>query len=548
MKKTISLLFVLTLLANLFSCQSRYYDSQLLAKAERLKKSNPDSALILLENIKTPENLNKKQYATYLLLTVEVKDKTAQDLSDETSLTTSIDYFTKAKLYEQAAYAHFYQNRIYQSQDQIELAIKHCCFAKDYAEKTTDLNLLGLIYHDLGNLYKEQFNFKDAIDNYKKGLGCFSKIKNNHYVGSMYKRIGDVFLLTTSIDSALINYHNSLEYAKKEKNQAEIYHTYQAISVSFYKAKLFQKAKIYIKNAIEMEYNSADTFNDYILLSEIYLSLNKLDSANLYLEKISFVDKELESNEKYLYKKMSYRINSMKEDYKSAMFDLRDCLEYQHLIYADAISQKLLEIQKKYDTEKLENEKNELIIQRLYFFFICLFVIFLIPFIVTFFIQKNKKHKSESLKKHQELLLLEEMLESKNEKENKLKELLIEKLEVTKKVALMKSRIDTNDNEFVKQYYKIFGENISDTLDWNNLYPIFDELYPNFISKLRQNFPSLTEKELQHCCLIKADFNSEEAGLFLSYEYSSVRVNKVRLRKKMGLETYKDFIEYISKL
>ena len=148
----------------------------------------------------------------------------------------------------------------------------------------------------------------------------------------------------------------------------------------------------------------------------------------------------------------------------------------------------------------------------------------------------------------QELLFLEEMLKSKNNKENKLRELLIEKIDIAKKVALMKSNINTNDNEFIKQYHKFFKRNISDTLEWDNLCPIFNELYNNFALKLKQAFPSLSEKELQHCCLIKANFSSEEIGLFLSYEYNSVRANKVRLRKKMGFENYDDFTEYINNL
>ena len=545
MKNIITLFFVLTLLTGLFSCQNGYNNSQTLIKAESLIISNPDSVLILLENIKTPESLNKKQYATYLLLQVEAKDKTDKDLSENTSLSTSIDYFAKAELYKQAAYAYFYQNRIYQSQNQTELAIECCCSAKNYAEKTKNLNLLGLIYHDLGYLNKEQFNYNEAIDNYRKGLRYFHRAKNNDYTIYMYKRIGDVFLLNASIDSALINYHKALEYAKEEKNQKEIYHTYQSISLSLCESNQFEKAKIYLKKAIEMEYDSAEIFNDYMLLSEIYLALNKLDSTNFCVNKASLINKEPTLKDKYLYKKMLYRINYMKKEYKSALSDLEDCLEYQNLLYADITSQKLLEIQKKYANESLENEKNELTIQRLYLFIICLLLIFSILFVVMFFINKNKKHKSEFLKKHQELLFLEEMLESKNNKENKLKELLIEKLDVAKKVALMKIHTNINDSEFVKQYYKIFGQKISDALEWNNLYPIFDELYNNFVFKLKQDFPALTEKELQHCCLIKANFSSDEIGLLLSYEYNSVRTNKVRLRKKMGFETYEDFIEYI---
>ena len=535
----------------LFSCQNRYSNARILAKAENLKNTNPDSVLILLEKIKTPANLNKKQYASYLLLQVEAEDKTDKDLSDNTLLNISIDYFTNAQLHKQTAYAYFYQNRVYQAQNKIELAMEACCSAKNYAEKTSDINLMGLIYHDLGHLYKEQFNYTEAINSYKKSLECFHSAKNNNYAIYMHKRIGDIFLVSNfvaSTDSALFNYHKTLEYAKEEENQDEIYHACRSISSSLYEANEFEEAKTYINNAIEMECNSANIFNDYILLSKIYLALNKLDSANFYINKASLINEELTLKEKYLYRKMSYRINFMKKDYRLALSDLEDCLEYQDSIYDNTTSQKILEIQRKYENESLENENNELVIHRLYFFCICLLLIFSILCTIIFFINKSKKHKSESLQKQQELLFLEEMLESKNCKENQLKELLIKRLDIVKKVALMKSCTNISDGEFIKQFHKIFSQNISEAMEWVNLYPIFDELYDNFTFKLRQAFSTLTEKELQHCCLIRADFNSEEIGLFLSYEYNTVRANKVRLRKKMGFETYEEFIDYINSL
>ncbi len=203
---------------------------------------------------------------------------------------------------------------------------------------------------------------------------------------------------------------------------------------------------------------------------------------------------------------------------------------------------------KQYATYRPPVTKDNHAKQPFYLFFICFSVVFLIPFIAILIIKKNKKHRPKSLEKHQKLLFLEEMLESKNNTENKLKELLIEKLDITKKVVLMQSYTNINDGEFVKQFYKTFGKNISEILEWDKLYPIFDELYNNFTSKLKLNFPTLTEKEFQHCCLIRAGFNREEVCLFLSYEYNSIRTSKLRIRKKMGFDTFEDFTEYLNNL
>ncbi len=548
MKNTLHLCLLSIILITVSSCSNKQDYSSILTNAEQVRKSNPDSVLILLEDIEDIKDLDEKQYATYMLLKTEAKDKTYNDLSNDTLLHIAINYFVKSKSYQEAAYAYFYQNRIYQSQNQTESAIKYCCVAKIYAEKMQDFNLLGMIYHDLGYLYKEQFNFEETINSYRKSLDYFHKARNNKYITRMYKRIGDIYLVShhkESTDSAFTNYQKALELAQKENAQEELYYTYQSISLNLYETNQFEKAKFFIKNAIQTVENSHENFNNYIYLSRIYLNLNKPDSSLFFLNKASSLYTELDYNDKYLYKKLEYRINYIKKDYLSAIHNLEDCFIYKDSIYKDIISQKIIYIQKKYNTEIIENEKNELLIQRLYFSIFCTVLIFSIPTIVVIFRNKNQKQKEKQLKVHQELLFMEEMLQSKKNKENKLRELLLEKLDVARKVALMKTYTKKNNSDFIKQYHEIFGSNMYDTINWKNLYPIFNELYNNIIIKLKDIYPSLTEKELQQCCLVRADFNADEIALFLSYEYNSVRTTKMRLRKKMGFENNEEFMQFL---
>ena len=550
MKKIIPLFFILLVLELLFSCRNKNHYDQILIKAERVTML-PDSVLILLEDIGDYEKLDEEQFANYLLLQIKARDKTDSDLSSDTLLGFAIDYFVRKKEYEKAANAYFYQNRVLQSQDRKDLAIKYCCLSKEYAEKIQEFNLLGLIYHDLSDLYKEQFNLSEALESSRKGLNFFLKAGNEKYAVYMYKRIGDVFLLSNQkghIDSALVNYHKALEFAELENDQEEIYHIYQSISLNLCEAMQFEEAKVFIRKAIGIINNLTQNFNNYISLSEVYLGLNEVDSALLYVEKALLEDRELYLSEEYLYKKMLYRIYCAKEDYKSALSNLESCLEYRDLIYKNMASQTILEIQKKHDKESIENEKNELLIERLYIIIVCLLLFFSIPIIITFFRNRNRKQKMELLKARQTIESLEEMIETKNDKENKLREMMIEKLDLVKKVAQIKSFSNQNDSEFIKHYHNIFVRNATETLDWNNLYPIFNELYNNFAEKIKLVYPTLTEKDLQLCCLIRADFQQDEIGFIMSYGYESVKVIKMRMRKKLGFETNHDFLNFIRNL
>ncbi len=90
--------------------------------------------------------------------------------------------------------------------------------------------------------------------------------------------------------------------------------------------------------------------------------------------------------------------------------------------------------------------------------------------------------------------------------------------------------------------------NIADTLNWDKLYPLFNELYNHIADKLKELYPDLSEKELQFCCFIRAGFRQEEIAAILSYEYNSMRTIKMRLRTKMGFEHYDDFDQFLFNL
>ncbi len=78
--------------------------------------------------------------------------------------------------------------------------------------------------------------------------------------------------------------------------------------------------------------------------------------------------------------------------------------------------------------------------------------------------------------------------------------------------------------------------------NWTKLYPIFDGLYDKLAEKLAQRYPTLTEKEKQHCCLIRAKFRTDEITYILDYETTtSTHTQKNKLQKKLGIADVKEW-------
>jgi DNA-binding CsgD family transcriptional regulator len=183
-----------------------------------------------------------------------------------------------------------------------------------------------------------------------------------------------------------------------------------------------------------------------------------------------------------------------------------------------------------------------------FFFYIALFILFLLLFIAIGF-GFYRKQKNELLKAKQTVGSLEEMLHIKDFKENKLRELLLEKLDFAKKIAQMSMHPSNSNNyNFIKQFHRVFGYNIDENLNWANLYPIINELYNNIVDKLKVSYPTLTDKELQLCCLVRAEFRQDEIAFILSYEYNSIKTIKMRLRMKMKFDNNDDFNQFLINL
>lgn len=65
----------------------------------------------------------------------------------------------------------------------------------------------------------------------------------------------------------------------------------------------------------------------------------------------------------------------------------------------------------------------------------------------------------------------------------------------------------------------------------------FNQTNPFFISRLLKDYPQLTQNDLTLCTAIILNLNTQQISSLLNIVTSSVRKNKYRLKKKMGLNT-----------
>ena len=126
------------------------------------------------------------------------------------------------------------------------------------------------------------------------------------------------------------------------------------------------------------------------------------------------------------------------------------------------------------------------------------------------------------------------------------KKILLQQLGIIRLVA----STPTNQNQaLLKRISGISGGEIptNSLLVWSDLYPVIDRLYDNFHTRLIQHYgDTLTDKEVQICCLLCAGFSTKEIGVITQQSDATIYVRKTSIRKKIGAAEGQDIVACIN--
>ena len=68
---------------------------------------------------------------------------------------------------------------------------------------------------------------------------------------------------------------------------------------------------------------------------------------------------------------------------------------------------------------------------------------------------------------------------------------------------------------------------------WNRLEEVINKIYKDYTQRLKEDFPLLTELDIQLCILLKLQFTISQIAAITAVSSSSVSVQKTRLKKRL---------------
>ena len=84
--------------------------------------------------------------------------------------------------------------------------------------------------------------------------------------------------------------------------------------------------------------------------------------------------------------------------------------------------------------------------------------------------------------------------------------------------------------------------------DWEKFKVKFNSIYPDFFSRIKESHINLTEAEIRIMVLMRLELNGKDMANILGISPQSVRVCKMRLKKKLLKEDYnsvEEFLQYL---
>lgn len=346
-----------------FSCQKTSETiSPDLAMIDTIMWNYPDSALTLLEEMSGNNFYNKLEEATWCLFYTQAQDKNYVKHLSDSLINIALDYFDSRDDWRRKSQAWFYKGQVLQDMGRKEEAVTCYVRAKDMFGYFHDPSFASLVCRSLGSLYRNQKLYDESLEQLREGVRYAAQVAKDAYLSQAFSELGRTYTECAEWDSARYYFECSLENAKLIKDSRTEAMAVGELSVLFRSVGDLENSLEYKKKELDIELRHG--YLRYLPQTEYgigatFYEMGELDSAKIYFEG------SLRTSNLYTVRgayKGLYLVSSKQGFYKEAI-----AYNKHFHLYNDSISnmenaKMIAEIQTKYDNEKLENERKDLLL------------------------------------------------------------------------------------------------------------------------------------------------------------------------------------------
>ena len=589
---------IISIIISLISCtHNKNYPTAFqpeLAKAEAMMYRYPDSALHILQGIQPDIPSENEQYATWALLMTQAQYKNQIEQSDSL-INIAYSYFTKHDNAQRKALALYYKGILRHESHHAEDALSFYLEAATEIEKTNDYQLGFLINSEVGLMYLYRKLNDYAMEYFEKAHHNAELSDNQTYIAFSFIYIARAFSQKKQYNKAIEYYEKAIKIGQVNNYPTILASAMNETSFLFLKTGENKKALQYAKDCIKIKKTDQRIFS----LGDTYRYLKMYDSAYFYLNQACLSPNIHTARSAY---QALYYISQEEKDYKKAVEYSNKLWFYQDSIGKTDRNKALIEMQEKYDQQKIINENNLSQIKKDRIIRNVLIALIILSFIIAItnylyqrkivsqkqeILEKEEKiryftmkiHENETLinrnkmrieeltiqmegsleikeqwkeqnKIRQEIQQQNEMLKLENNKlQNHISNYAQSLKEKSKELEAMEHLSEENQylhkreaflcNQLINQtelFNKLKTTKYIDDQLWQEIKEKIDLLFDNYTKRLYHQIPSLTDGDIQICCLIKLRFSNGDIANMLAISPTSVSKRKLRLKERIVQE------------
>ena len=589
---------IISIITSLISCtHNKNYTTTFqpeLAKAEAIMYRYPDSALHILQGIQPDNPSDNEQYATWALLMTQAQYKNQIEQSDSL-INIAYSYFINQDNAQRKALALYYKGILCHESHHAEDALSFYLEATAEIEKTNDYQLGFLINSEIGLMYLYRKLNDYAMEYFEKAHHNAELSNNQTYIAFSFIYIARAFSQKKQYNKAIEYYEKAIKIGQVNNYPTILASAMNETSFLFLKTGENKKALQYAKDCIKIKKTDQRIFS----LGDTYRYLKMYDSAYFYLNQaclspnihtarsayqalyyISQEEKDYKKAVEYSNKLWFYQDSIGKTDRNKALIEMQEKYDQPKIINENNLSQikkdriirnvlialiilsfiiaitnylyqrkivsqkqEILEKEEKirYFTMKIhENEtlinRNKMRIEELT--------------IQMEGSQEIKEQWKEQNKIRQEIQQQNEMLKLENNKlQNHISNYAQSLKEKSKELEAMEHLSEENQylhkreaflcNQLINQtelFNKLKTTKYIDDQLWQEIKEKIDLLFDNYTKRLYHQIPSLTDGDIQICCLIKLRFSNGDIANMLAISPTSVSKRKLRLKERIVQE------------
>ena len=430
------------------------------------------------------------------------------------------------------------------------------------------LRTLGWLYYDIGYYDK-------ALEYHKEVLQIHEKIDDKQRLAYSYNSLGLIHEQKGDCNLALTFFKKSLELKKPFNNKDRISETMKNMGVCYRRIEDLDSAKEFLEASLEMANQIKDEQNKVEILNElaiVNLKLKNYEACDKLLNEARLLLEGYKDNKEWIAENHRIRSDYFLEigNHEEALFHYKKYDEAESDIFSKDKSQKLTEMRILYEAERRESEiklleqQRNLETQRRQGIMLVAVLLIIIGILIIVSLWNNIKKKKALFAQNQRLSeekfknqsLIRENLEHKLD--FRMKELTNLALFISQRSSLYKEltksfkSIEFKDVNEIKKRISALIKEYSFKLNLNEDIQKFhtnvETLQNDFLFRLKEKYPNLTEKEVRLAVQVKLKLSSKEIANINNISLNSVEIGRHRLRKKLNVdskESLTDFLENV---